>query len=306
MTRFALLPWLLLAFSVAPSSAADAPGQQPAWRDLADIIQQIPPPPQTVSEAQRYRREVAQRLQALERQLDAYERRLEQADSEIEKMQEAGVRQALQAARDQGRAAQRRLDAQQENPGAPRDAQRDRAETEAMRATLPNAFPDFASQDANAAVMSYAMQSASRGMREEQEVERLEHRWQAEDERCDDSESCVKAAELSHLQRLIAFKDDAYKSVTRDWGDLRDEVAERAAPFKRGLGQLVDKGEWLLDKQVEGHQMVLNKLAQSMPVRWLVGVFGMLLGESQTRWEEADNLREQVEQAQELGVVGGR
>ncbi len=298
MPRLALSSCLLLACAAAPSFAADAPDQQPAWRDLPDIIQQIPPPPQTVAEAQRYKKEIEQRLQTLERQLAAYERRLEQTDSEIEKVQAADVQQALQAAKDQGRAAQRRLDAQQETPGNPQNAARDRAETDAMKATLPSPFPDFGTQDANSAVMRFAMQTAARGMGEGQEVERLERRWEQEDERCDDSERCVKAAELSHLQRLIAFKDKTYQDVVRDWGDIRDEVVERAAPFKRGIAQLVDKGEWLLDKQVEGPQMVLNKLAQSMPVRWLVGVFGMLLGEAQERWEEADSLREQVQQAQ--------
>lgn len=271
------------------------------WLQLIRALEEIPPPPTAVAQAATYETRVAPRLEALERQLEAAEAVLERATEQLDEEGEEGGDDALEAMLGQaavhGAAAQARLDAQEARGTAPQGAAgaaQDAAEEGAMRQRLPASFAAFDQQGASGVVVQHALAMATTQAREDEEVQRLEARHERDSNQCQaGADGCIRAAEQAHLQRLTRYKETVYRGVTRSWTDLRDQVRERAVPVERGIRKLASEHQWLLGRA----ERIADGVVQSGPVRWLVGAFAVLLGESRERWQDAKDVHDRQQDA---------
>lgn len=281
----------IAALQAGTLSASERQGQVADWAALPDLVQSVPPPPERVADGRQYEATIAARLQALETQLEQYETRLEQLTEQAEGGDGRAVVQELSLAREQLQAAlARKAQQQTDNP------QLEASETAAMQDAvgLTASQPDRG--QANAVVLAFSQSSAQRGLREQQAEERLERDWQAQDARCEDDQGCVQAAERAHFGNVAQFKNTVYPEVRRDWFKVSTKAkafgAEVERIYLRAAGPARDRGAELL----ESDNRALSMLGKMEPLRLLVGMFGLLLGESRNRWDEAAQINAQMAQ----------
>jgi hypothetical protein len=259
------------------------------WIRLSEAIGEIPQPPSSVSQASRYDRHIAPKLEALQQELDHWEAQLEKVDEALEAGGEAAMAASFAATQRQGAVARQRRNERT----TPASNAQDSRETETMRSTLPAQFDGFNAQRANASLFSFLQTTAFQRAREEQEVKRLDERHTQEVNACDAPDAaCATAADRAHHIRLSSFKDPIYQRGVTAWNSLHNEIKRLAAPLRRGVTLLANDGRWLLGRTGDKQGKPLDVANQSGPLRTFVGLFAALLSSSRDRWEEAKSIHD--------------
>ena len=296
-SSFLAFAWspVLSAPQGAPGTTMSGVGQQRAagdmaraqtWIRLVQALGEIPQPPNSVSEASRYDRQIEPKLEALQQELEHWEAQLE---SSVEDLDEETLPSAFAETLRQGGDAQQRLAAR---TGPASDVQNTR-ETATMRSTLPAQFEGFDSGQSDAALLSLMQSTTTQKMQEEQQMERLKKRHSQEMNACNAPDTaCSAAADRAHYQRVSAYKNPIYRRTVFAWNSTMEEMRMRAEPIERGIRKLAEAGRWLLGRSGDQQAKPLDIASQSRPVRWLTGMFAALLGISKDRWEEAKSYHE--------------
>ena len=259
------------------------------WIRLIEAIGEIPQPPSSVSQASRYDRQIAPKLEALQQELDHWEAQLEEVNEALEEAGESGMAASFAATRQQAAASRQRLNER----NAPASTAQDSRETETVRSTLPVQFDGFNAQKANASLLAFVQSTALQRAREEPEVQRLGERHTREVNACDAPDvDCARAADRAHHLRLTSFKDPIYQRGVSAWNSMRNDMKRFAAPVERGIRMLAADGRWLLGRSGDKQGKPLDVATQSGPIRMLFGAFAALLGSSRDRWEEAKSIHD--------------
>jgi len=286
---------LVAALVSGPVVAASQSASDVDWTLLPELLGQLPPPPQSVAETQRYHRDIEHRLDSIEQAVERYEDQLERMNDRLNELSERDVRQQFSETERQGRAAAERL-ARQTGSGSPQSPSQNQSEETRMRETLPGGtLPQVPTGPLNTAVQSFAFQSASIQSREEQQAQRLSDEWQAADARCDDNEHCVKAEEQRHLSKRTVLKDKFLHDSRRAWGQLKSAADTFNEKTKVAMRTILEGGNTLMRASDVATHEVFKFTIKLEPIRILVGALGLLVNSSRQQWEDSNTVREQME-----------
>lgn len=98
---------LVAALVSGPVVAASQSASDVDWTLLPELLGQLPPPPQSVAETQRYHRDIEQRLDAIEQAVERYEDQLERMNDRLNELSERDVRQQFSETERQGTCSSR-------------------------------------------------------------------------------------------------------------------------------------------------------------------------------------------------------